>query len=75
MAPHAAGLPVDARQIRLQLNLIRVTYQGEAARLDEYTLKAYRERATAILDALQAKAAAEDGMLEEIQALRREIGA
>jgi hypothetical protein len=66
---------VDARQIRLQLNLIRVTYRGEAARLDEHALQAYRKRATHILDALQADAAANDGLLDQIEKVRREIGA
>ena len=73
MAPHAAGPAVDARQIRLQLNLIRVTYRGEAARLDEYALQAYRKRANDILDALQADSAANDRLLEQIDAVRREI--
>ena len=75
IAPHADGRTVDARQIRLQLNLIRVTYRGEAARLDEHALQAYRNRATGILDGLQADAAANDGLLDQIEMVRREIGA
>ena len=65
---------VDARHIRIQLNLIRVTYRTEAARLEESTLQAYRQRATSILDALQADAAGDDGLLEQIEDVRREVG-
>jgi hypothetical protein len=64
---------VDARHIRIQLNLIRVTYRTEAARLEESTLRAYRERASSILDGLQAHAAGDDGLLEQIEDVRREI--
>jgi hypothetical protein len=66
---------VDARQVRLQLNLIRVTYRGEAARLDGYALDAYRDRARGILDSLEADAGADDGLLEQIESVRREISA
>ena len=66
---------MDARQVRLQLNLIRVTYRGEAARLDDYALAAYRDRARGILDAMEAAAAADDALLAQIESVRREISA
>jgi hypothetical protein len=65
---------VDRDQARLQLKIVRITVQAESKRASTVNLEPVRMRAHAILDSLEAQAAADPELLSEIAATRQEIG-
>ncbi|HEX2193380.1 MAG TPA: hypothetical protein VHK63_00190 [Candidatus Limnocylindria bacterium] len=65
---------MDDRQIRLQLEIIRVTYRAEAARLDPRALADVQARSNEILDRIEALVAGDGHLRDEVRAVRREIG-
>jgi hypothetical protein len=64
---------VDERKLKLQLDIVRVTYRAEARRLPPDALRALRLRAHAILDRLEADGHVDPRLLDEIAAVRTEL--
>lgn len=61
------------RRIALGIRIIRTTYRVEQRRLDEPHLDAFRDRANAILAALEADAARYPELAAEWQRARQEL--
>lgn len=64
---------VDDRRVRLQIELIRVTYRIERRRRDSPTMEAFRERARSILDELEAETRARPDLHARLAQARREL--
>ncbi len=64
---------MDERKLKLQLDIVRVTYRAEARRLPPDALRALRLRAYAILDRLEADGHVDPKLSDEIAAVRTEL--
>jgi hypothetical protein len=64
---------VDERKLRLQLDIIRVTYRAESKRLSADALRALRLRASAILDRLEQDGHRDPRLLDAVAAVRAEL--
>ena len=64
---------MDERKLKLQLDIVRVTYRAEARRLPPDALRALRLRAFAILDRLEADGHVDPRLLDDIAAVRAEL--
>lgn len=65
---------MDLRQTRQQLDLVRFVVRHEASRLTPVDMAVVRARAHAILAGLEQKANGDPKLLDEIRAVREEIG-
>lgn len=65
---------MDLRRARQQLDLVRLVVRHEASRLTPVDMAVVRARAHAILMGLEQKANGDPILLEEIAAVREEIG-
>ena len=65
---------LDARQVQRQLDVIRVTMGAESSRLAPVAMDAMRLRAFRILDDLETQVNGDLQLLDEIAAVREEIG-
>ncbi len=65
---------MDEQKLRMQLQIIRVTYRAESKRLPADALHSLRLRAAVILERIEAEANGDARLLGEVAAIREEIG-
>ena len=65
---------MNPRQARRQLDLVRFVVRHEGSRLTPVAMAEVRTRAYAILDGLEQEANGDLKLLDEITAVREEIG-
>ena len=64
---------MDDRRVRLQIEVVRVTYRIERRRRDSSTMEAFRERARMILDELESAARAKPELQASLTQARDEL--